>query len=54
MIDVEKITMIEWIIGGGLFTFLCLALWRLLRAAGDAPVTREIQGFDIQAYKLRR
>lgn len=51
MIDMEKITMFEWIIGGGFFTFFCLAIWRLVRAAGHDPVTREIRNFDIQVYK---
>lgn len=54
MIDVHKITMVEWIIGGGLFTFLCISIWRLLRSAGDDPATQEIRGFDINAYKFRR
>lgn len=51
MINMEKITMIEWVIGGGFFTFFLIAIWRLLRAAGHDPVTQDIRNFDIQMYK---
>ena len=48
MINVDKISLIEWIIGAGLFLFFCIVMWRLVRAANDDPITHEIHNFDLK------
>ena len=54
MISLEKITLLEWVIGGGFFLFFCIAVWRLLRSCSEEPVAHEISNFDFQAFKYRR
>lgn len=52
MVDIDRISMVEWIIGGVFFTFFSIAVWRLLRALGNKTTpTHEIRNFNIQSYK---
>ncbi len=52
MIEVDRISLVEWLLGGGLLTFFCVAWWLLLRPRQET-ITREIAGFDLHSFKHR-
>ena len=52
MIDLDKISLLEWCLGGGLLVFFCLTWWRLLRST-HRTINREISGFDLHSFKNR-